>query len=506
MATPVPGGSLDFTASSTAATASSADSIRNGGDGALDASFSSLLRGQLRGGANTGALTFSTFSRSAANPGATNSGPARPSSAPREPLREPAPNRDMQRAGKDEHAAATGHGTRDAAAPPEAAAASATDRAENSSRETPQTPEIDASANAGTDATDVDTDADAGIDAAPDESQPPAASAAGIAPELAATIAALLGGIAAGTNTNNGESADAAVASGIGAKGGLITADGAAAAGTAIANGAAGDDAMESEADARDSAHNAFAAYSRKLSTTAGASAPDPGTAGAAGGKGGGQAFSSHTASAAAAGPAVNIAALTQRADVLVARAGAQSATATLAATPDAAAAPLLNALRTPAQASAAASQFSIPVGAGQRAWAEEVGNRVMWMLGRAESRAELVLTPPHLGKVEVSINLNGDQTTAQFMASSQAARDALEQAMPRLRELLSQAGINLGDASVGTSAEGKAQDGGEARGGEHAAARGAGDGDGGDGSGEAPAAIVSNWVKLDSGRINTFA
>lgn len=496
MATPVPGGSLDFIASSTAATASNADSIRNGGDGARDASFSSLLRGQLQGGANSSAHTFSTFSRSAAN-----SGPARPPSAPREPLREPAPNSDAHRTGKDEHASATGHGVQDAAATPPEAAAAGTDQAEDTLREMPRAPEIDASANADT---GTDTDTDTGVDAALDESQPPAVGDAGIAPELAATIAALLGGIAA--ETNNGESTDAVAdsGSGNGVKGGVIAVDGTAAAGTGIANGAAGDDAMESDASARDSTRNAFAEHSRKLFTTTGGSASDPGTTGTAGtaGKGGGQVFSSHAASATAAGPAMNIAALAQRADMLVARAGAQSATAALAATPDAAAAPLLNALRAPAQASATACQFSIPAGAGQRAWAEEVGNRVMWMLGRAESRAELVLTPPHLGKVEVSINLNGDQTTAQFMASSQAARDALEQAMPRLRELLSQAGINLGDASVGTSAEGKTQDGGEARGGKNAAARGTGDG----GSDEAPAAIVSNWVKLDSGRINTFA
>ncbi len=112
-----------------------------------------------------------------------------------------------------------------------------------------------------------------------------------------------------------------------------------------------------------------------------------------------------------------------------------------------------------------ATPQLPVYTPAGQEAWAEDVGNQVRWMLGRAESKAELVLTPPNLGKLEVSINLNGDQTTAQFIASSQAARDALERAMPQLREVLQQAGIMLGDANVSTSQQGAGGEGQEGRG-----------------------------------------
>lgn len=101
---------------------------------------------------------------------------------------------------------------------------------------------------------------------------------------------------------------------------------------------------------------------------------------------------------------------------------------------------------------SQALPQLPIASPSGRQAWSEEVGNQVRWMLGRAESRAELVLTPPSLGKLEVSISLSGDQATAQFVASTQAARDALEQAMPKLREILEQAGLALGQADVSTS------------------------------------------------------
>lgn len=166
--------------------------------------------------------------------------------------------------------------------------------------------------------------------------------------------------------------------------------------------------------------------------------------------------------------------------------------------TPSAGETSMLNPLRLPTPASL--PQFTIPPAAGQRAWAEEVGNRVMWMLGRAESRAELILTPPHLGKVEVSIHLNGDQSTAQFLASSQSAREALEQAMPRLRELLAQAGISLGEASVNTSAEDRAQNGQNTR---HTNTLNSHDNSN---DGDANVITTQNWSRLDSGIINVFA
>ncbi|MGL1833358.1 flagellar hook-length control protein FliK [Rhodocyclaceae bacterium SMB388] len=98
--------------------------------------------------------------------------------------------------------------------------------------------------------------------------------------------------------------------------------------------------------------------------------------------------------------------------------------------------------------------QLQIHTPAGQRAWAEDIGSRMVWLVGRGESRAELVLTPPSLGKLGISIQVSGEQTTAHFVTSTAAARDALEQALPRLRELMQQAGINLGQADVSTSSD----------------------------------------------------
>jgi flagellar hook-length control protein FliK len=149
------------------------------------------------------------------------------------------------------------------------------------------------------------------------------------------------------------------------------------------------------------------------------------------------------------------------------------------------------------APAQAPTPQLPVHTPASRQAWAEDVGNQVRWMIGRAESKAELVLTPPNLGKLEVSISLNGDQTTAQFVASSQAARDALEQALPRLREILQQSGISLGQADVSTS--GEHDSGGEDSGQGRRTSGGGTIADSVDGGKPAP------WLRQHDGLVDTF-
>lgn len=81
--------------------------------------------------------------------------------------------------------------------------------------------------------------------------------------------------------------------------------------------------------------------------------------------------------------------------------------------------------------------------------WTEDVGHQLSWLTRSDISQAELILTPPHLGRVEVSIQVNADQVSATFVSASPDVRTALEQALPRLREVLAAGGMELGQASV---------------------------------------------------------
>jgi flagellar hook-length control protein FliK len=72
-------------------------------------------------------------------------------------------------------------------------------------------------------------------------------------------------------------------------------------------------------------------------------------------------------------------------------------------------------------------------------------------MASSQRQQADLVLNPPQLGRVEISLTVNGDQASVTFASPNAEVRELLEGSLPRLREILSGAGINLGEAQVGS-------------------------------------------------------
>jgi len=100
--------------------------------------------------------------------------------------------------------------------------------------------------------------------------------------------------------------------------------------------------------------------------------------------------------------------------------------------------------------------QMTVAARVGSAEWGGAVGERVLWMASQNNQVAELHLNPPSLGPLEVRLTINNDQATALFVSHHSAVREAIEAAMPRLREMLADTGIMLGNASV--SAESFAQ------------------------------------------------
>lgn len=94
------------------------------------------------------------------------------------------------------------------------------------------------------------------------------------------------------------------------------------------------------------------------------------------------------------------------------------------------------------------AMEISVPV--NSPAWSESLGNKMVWMSGQGSQVAELRLDPPHLGPLEVRLTMNNDQASVSFVSHHPAVREAIESAMPRLREMLADNGIMLGNTSVG--------------------------------------------------------
>ena len=98
---------------------------------------------------------------------------------------------------------------------------------------------------------------------------------------------------------------------------------------------------------------------------------------------------------------------------------------------------------------SSAPGQSSIMETLGRSDWGQGMGKQVMWMVNQNISRAEIRLHPANLGPLEVSIEMDNDQVNVAFSSRHADVRDAVEQALPRLREMLEDKGLNLSHADV---------------------------------------------------------
>ena len=93
----------------------------------------------------------------------------------------------------------------------------------------------------------------------------------------------------------------------------------------------------------------------------------------------------------------------------------------------------------------------SVAPSVGSAEWGGAVGEKVLWMANQNHQVAELHLNPPNLGPLEVRLTINSDQASAMFVSHHAAVREAIEAALPRLREMLADNGIMLGNTMVGS-------------------------------------------------------
>ncbi len=104
-------------------------------------------------------------------------------------------------------------------------------------------------------------------------------------------------------------------------------------------------------------------------------------------------------------------------------------------------------------QANVPQSPQTINAQVGSRQWPEELSQKVIWVSSQQNHTAELHLNPPDLGPMRVVLSISDNQATAQFTSPHSAVREAIENALPKLRESLAENGIMLGDASVNDQA-----------------------------------------------------
>ncbi|HEY8519066.1 MAG TPA: flagellar hook-length control protein FliK [Gammaproteobacteria bacterium] len=126
----------------------------------------------------------------------------------------------------------------------------------------------------------------------------------------------------------------------------------------------------------------------------------------------------------------------------------------------------------------------------------DAVARRVVWMLEQGVHDARLHVHPDDLGPIDIHVVARDDSADVTFHAGHALARDAIAEALPRLRELLGAAGLDLGTVSVDVRGDAQPERGPERDGGEPAAAR----------RDEPRAAAPRPRLVLPRGLVDTFA
>lgn len=104
--------------------------------------------------------------------------------------------------------------------------------------------------------------------------------------------------------------------------------------------------------------------------------------------------------------------------------------------------------------------QVSIDVPVQDQQWQRAFAERVVWSVGNNQS-VQVRINPAELGPIDIQLNVSKEQTNITFNTVHATTRDSIESALPRLREMLANEGLNLGDVDVrhqDSSAQGQAE------------------------------------------------
>lgn len=137
--------------------------------------------------------------------------------------------------------------------------------------------------------------------------------------------------------------------------------------------------------------------------------------------------------------------------------------------------------------------------------WNQAFGQHVLRLARGSQQQAEIVLHPRELGQINIQLAIN-EQRQAQihFVSAHAPVREAVEAALPQLRQALAAGGLTLGQASVGDHGSQAQFAGGDAPPRREPGAQGASAG-ASTGSSNEPAARTLQRV-LAPGRIDIFA
>jgi hypothetical protein len=81
----------------------------------------------------------------------------------------------------------------------------------------------------------------------------------------------------------------------------------------------------------------------------------------------------------------------------------------------------------------------------------EMLAQRMVAQAQRGQWQLRFALNPQNLGRVEIDMQMRGGELEATFAALNPATRELLQEALPRLREMLQQSGMDVASLNIGS-------------------------------------------------------
>jgi len=81
--------------------------------------------------------------------------------------------------------------------------------------------------------------------------------------------------------------------------------------------------------------------------------------------------------------------------------------------------------------------------------FAPNLAMRIQWMLNQSLSSAEIMMDPPDMGPLTVQIKQHKGEPNVMFQVAQSGTKELVEENLSKLKEMLEQQGIDLGEASV---------------------------------------------------------
>ncbi|HIF9313406.1 TPA: flagellar hook-length control protein FliK [Photobacterium damselae] len=137
----------------------------------------------------------------------------------------------------------------------------------------------------------------------------------------------------------------------------------------------------------------------------------------------------------------------------------------------------------------------------------DQLADKVQMMAAKNLKQIDIRLDPPELGRMQIKLSLHDDnQASIQFQVAHQQTRDLIDQAMPRLRELLLQQGMQLAQSSVHQETSQQFSQHFNQQNGQDSSAFGSGGHSDGSHDGHDDGTVIEGYVTTSSDRVDYYA